>query len=40
MGKKLPLFNEDGSVHPKVFWVQVEIMIPPHTEAIVPGKVK
>ncbi len=40
MGKKLPLFSEDGSVHPKVFWMQVDIMIPPHTEAIVPGKVK
>ncbi len=40
MVKKLPLFSEDGSVHPKVVQVQADIMIPPRTEAIVPGKVE
>lgn len=40
MGKKLPLFSEDCSGHPKVVRVQADIMIPPRTEVIVPGKVE
>lgn len=40
MGKKLPLFSEDGSVQPKVVRVQADIMIPPRTEVIVPGRVE
>lgn len=40
MGRKLPLFSEDGSVQPKVVRVQADIMLPPRTEVIVPGKVE
>lgn len=40
MGKKLPLFSEDGSVQPKVVRVQEDVMLPPRTEVIVPGKVE
>lgn len=39
MGKKLPLFSEDASVQPKVVRVQKDIMLPPRTESILPGKV-